>query len=188
MNVKRKPVLAQSRKVLGIDPGLTATGLAILTGTPAQPVLENLELIKTPATPAKVKKATKTKVADDDLRRMRAQWEALQQRIIGCAALGVETYTPILGQAGRSGWKTAWSYQVAVCAAWQHGLGVYPARPQELKRFLLGSVKGGKVEVMQAVMARIPGLAVALEQYPPGVWEHLADAAGHALLVFQKIG
>jgi len=115
---------------------------------------------------------------------MREQWDALHYFTRGYPvhAIGVETYAPQIGQMGRGAWKTAWSFQLACCFAWTLGITPYSQRPDDLKRFLLGKNKGGKVQVMGKVIAQIDGLGEALEEFSPGKWEHLSDAAGHAYL------
>ena len=122
----------------------------------------------------------------DDQRRIKIQWERLRELVPGCVAVGTEVYTVGSGGANASGWKTALSYQASCAVAWEYGVELHVQLPADLRRGLLGTAKGGKVSVMSKLLTEISGLDKLLEEHPPGAWEHLVDAAGHALLALRK--
>ncbi len=189
---RRSPVAHRAQpgsfRVMGVDPGLTKMGLVVLEMASGmeKPRLVTIRMVETPGTPAKDRKRLKMRVSHDDQRRMKLQWEALKEEAEGVVAIGVETYAPQVGLTGKNAWKTAWSFQLACCFAWTLGITPNPQRPDDLKRALLGTNKGGKVQIVGAAMDRIEGLGEALDGYSPTTWEHLADAAGHAYLAIQN--
>lgn len=116
---------------------------------------------------------------------MRLQWDALLESTEGVVAIGIETYAPQVGSAGRSAWKTAWSYQLGCCFAWTLGISPFLQRPDDLKRAMLGTNSGGKLQVIAETVNRIDGLGELMDGYSSATWEHLADAAGHAWLALK---
>lgn len=197
MATKRTPVPKKATtsnprtiRVMGVDPGIASMGVAILEWSPEAPwpKADQLKLIKTPGTPKKVlnRKATKGRVSDDDQRRVKLQYEALSELATDIVAIGAEVYTVGAGGLGGNSWKTCFSYQSVCCFAWANDIQLYVQRPDDLKRQIVGKKAGGKVQVMGKLIAEINGLDIFLEGHAPGSWEHLSDAAGHALLALRR--
>jgi len=172
---------------MGVDPGITHMGIVILSwGTGAEkPKVEKLRLVKTPGTPEKELRRKKGRRTVDDQRRLKLQWEAMREEGEGCHAFGVEAYT-VGRDMGKNAWKTALSYQGAVAFAWTLGIEPNITLPMDLKREFIGAKAGGKVQVLGQVIQEVSGLDVQLEQFPPGAWEHLSDATGHAVLALRR--
>ena len=153
------------------------------------PVVEWVRFLETPATPEKIRKKEKIRVADDDQRRVAYQEAALSAEIERWApeAMGIEVYS-VGRSVGGNAWKTTYSYQAALTLGRCRGLTSERFLPQDLKRAFVGSNKGGKVSVMSGVLRSVSGLETHLEEYAPGKWEHLSDAAGVAILALRRMG
>lgn len=139
------------------------------------------------------KEATKLRVATDDQRRLREQWDILSAigqmmaaQDLPIRALGIESYTPFQARGGNA-WKSGLSYQVACAFAWSLGLEPWVFTPGDLKKLFTGRLASTKGDVGAACLAKITGLQKFLAQYPQGQHEHLTDAAAHGYLALLEL-
>lgn len=143
-------------------------------------------MLETAKAPKKVMRDLR--VAADDQRRLKYYWDQLvaEMKAHQVVAIGVESYAPWPGQMGGSAWKVGFTYQLAMCAGWAHGVLPMVFRPDDLKRRLLGRNAGTKGAVEAALKALVSGFADALQELPKTKREHVADAVGHAVLAMEE--
>ncbi|MCK5645026.1 MAG: hypothetical protein KAJ19_29775 [Gammaproteobacteria bacterium] len=126
----------------------------------------------------------KGRIADDDIRRMRIVWSRLSEILeeYDPEVVVVEAYSPRMGLMGGNAWKTAFSVQLSVCAAFEYGARVYMRVPGDLRRAFLGKTKGTKEQIIEAMYERVEGLSDVLSDFNESDYEHMVDAVGHAYL------
>lgn len=175
---------------LGIDPGFADCGLAVVGKRAADddPVLVHVDIVTTKKAAKKAMRGLR--VLADDQRRLKE----LHGKIMSMHALyqpsviGVESYSPQPGRAGSSGWKVSMVYGGICWYGYTQGILVLPFLPADLKRRVAGKVSASKQAVQQALNTNVfPQLNQRLQQFPMGKREHIADAAGHALLAVEEV-
>jgi Holliday junction resolvasome RuvABC endonuclease subunit len=177
-------VRQQILRALGVDPGFANMGAAVVE----QPMrggkitIIALKVLETKKASRKV--LSMFRVAGDDQRRLKEQWELLtgMLTVSGCTAVGVESYAPWPGQMGGNAWKVGLSYQVVCAAAWYIGVEPFVFMPSDLKREFCHDKKASKEQVGAALAAMVEGLRRALIGIPLRLREHATDAVGHAVL------
>lgn len=193
---KRKPVRTRGENgcssesprivVMGIDPGLASVGVSILSCAPVGMTVIEAKIIET-------KKATKkelrsTRVAVDDLRRMREIWDQIESLIATYQpkVIALEGYSPIPGQQGGGAWKTNAVTHVLVGLCWAKGFRPIMARPGDLRRMYLGKDKGSKLDIENVMLKRVVGAGEVLNRVAKSKREHVADAIGYATVGYEE--
>lgn len=176
------------QRVMGIDPGFAETGLVILERPHPKlpPALVTARTITTKK--ATKKERTNLRVTNDDQRRYREIWTALEQFRVEFSpyAVGLEAYRVFQGRGGNA-WKTAVVYGGVIFWAHSRDLYVAPFLPTDLKKRFCNKKSASKGDVEAVLCQLVPGLAVALDSVAAGRREHIADAAGHAYLVMEEV-
>jgi Holliday junction resolvasome RuvABC endonuclease subunit len=127
-------------------------------------------------------------VTDDDQRRYKEIWSELSRirAMFSPYAIGVEAYR-VTGARGGNAWKAAVVYGGVIFWAHTTNLYVAPFLPSDLKQRFCGSQKASKENVEESLYSMVDGLETTIQTIPKGQREHVADAAGHALLVMQEV-
>lgn len=184
---KREWVSAPKLIVMGVDPGLASTGLAILEKAPGKKAsCLKLKVIRTKK--ADKKDRRNLRVTADDSRRLKEIRDGLAELFedLRPQALAFEVYSPY-GAQGGSAWKTARVEGAVQMFGLEREILVLPFLPQDLKRGFCGRVGASKVDVQTALCEKVDDLRTAIQNFPKTVQEHVADAAGHAYLAFEEI-
>lgn len=145
-----------------------------------------LRLIKTEKAPKKDRSGLR--VSTDDQRRYQEIWAGLREvadeyRPNG---IGLETYDAYMRQSAASA-KCSVVFGLAIGFGHSSGLVIHPFRPMDLKARIAHCKSASKEDVEKALYGQIEGLESLLPDYPKGQHEHLADAAGHALMALQDM-
>ena len=186
--LKQRPwVASKTLVVMGVDPGVAATGVAVLAKTEASaPICQRLELIQTKKADKKDRRGLR--VTADDARRLREVWNGLAPiaEEYRPQALAFEVYSPYQAQGGNA-WKAARIEGAVQMFGLERGMLVLPFLPQDLKRGFCAALNASKGDVQEALIQKIERMSDELERFPKGKREHLADAAGHAYLAFEEM-
>lgn len=167
--------------VLGIDPGLRATGWAVLVLEPARgPALGAAGVITTKPTP----KRRGFYQADDDARAIDAIARGLEDACARWSPVAAAVEVPAGGKGSRAVRAMAMAHTTAVLVA-RAELGVLPLSIQigDGKRAATGDATASKEAVAEGVR-RLLGtedVARCIERVPPRVQEHALDAMAVAL-------
>jgi Holliday junction resolvasome RuvABC endonuclease subunit len=165
--------------VVGIDPGLRATGWAVL-GLAAKPELRAAGVVTTKA------RAKKRGVyqADDDARTLEVLAEALEAVLRRWRPVAVAVEVPAGGKGSRAVRAMAMAHTVAVLVT-RAKLGTLPLSVQiaEGKRAATGSASASKADVAAGVARALGAEAVEAHtaDVPPKKREHACDAMAVAL-------
>lgn len=100
--------------------------------------------------------------------------------------VAIEGYSPIPGQQGGGAWKTSAVTYLLVGMCWEKGLRPIIARPGDLRRLYLGSDKGSKLEIEEAMLTRVACAREALDRVAKTKREHVADAIGYATVGYEE--
>jgi Holliday junction resolvasome RuvABC endonuclease subunit len=143
---------------------------------------------------AKTAKAAKKnrsnlRVTSDDTRRYRELCSQLQlfRNEYNPYAVGVEVYTLNSRQPGSAGAvKVLGAYTGVIF--WAETLGLYVSTflPNDLKKRFCGVVSASKTAVEKSLYKQVIGLEKLVQDQPKTLREHIADAAGHAVLVLEE--
>jgi len=177
--------------VMGVDPGLGMTGVAVLRQVQGKkPTVMELAVVATEK--AEKKARHNLRVATDDKRRFTEIWGKLS----GIAekypldAIAVEVYSPwqrkCKGKAAGGGfataWKTATVYGLGLGFGFSRGLLVFPFLPMDLKKGIVGKKGASKEDVKQALFEKVAFLGEHLNTLAKSKHEHVTDAVAHAYL------
>lgn len=186
---KKKWATEVKQRVMGVDPGLAATGVVILErespGTPIRAVA--VRMVKTKIAPKKGR--SKLRITSDDQRRYKEIRTGLDLiwSEFDPYAVGVEVYTFNPRQKGSiQGIKTMGVYVGTLFWAYSRNLFAAGFMPSDLKRRFCGKQSASKKDVERAMYKQVIGLEEMISAMPKGDQEHLADAAGHAVLVLEE--
>lgn len=183
------------RLVLGLDPGFTSLGFAVvaLGKTPEEDRVVTLGVVRTKASDKK----QRVLVADDNIRRCRELSRPVRGLIaFGNSAGGTEHETrgvqalfeaaPVLLVAAEkmsfprnssAAAKVAMTWGLIVANLERRGLPLLQASPQEVKRRVTGKADASKEAVEAAMIKRFGrGLLRMLKSLPEGQHEHAFDA------------
>ena len=161
-------------RVLGVDPGFAATGVAVVELLPVGERVLHLGVIRT----AKDNKKRNTLAADDNMRRTREIWRELDALIAhhGCVALAIEAESPMRNASAAA--KVSKAHAVVGCLAEQRGLPVVSCSPQRMKKLLCGVQTASKDDIESALLARYGNHIENLFEGPEGLREHAFDSLG----------
>lgn len=186
---KKKWATELKQRVMGVDPGLAATGVVILErespGTPIRAVA--VRTVKTKI--AEKKGRSKLRITSDDQRRYKEIHTGLDliRNEFDPYAVGVEVYTFNPKQKGSiQGIKTMGVYVGTLF--WAHSRNLFAAgfMPNDLKKRFCGKQSASKKDVEKSMYKQVIGLEELISGMPKSEQEHLADAAGHAVLVLEE--
>jgi len=177
--------------VMGVDPGLGMTGVAVLKQFRGhKPVVVYLGVVATEKEPKKSRR--NLRVTTDDKRRFTEIWGKMSEVANAHApqALAVEVYSPWQGaykgkEGGggfKSAWKTATVYGLCLGFGFARGLLVFPFLPMDIKRGIVGAKGASKEDVFRELLGKVEGLGPCLASIPKSKQEHVTDAAAHAYL------
>jgi len=186
---------ASDLTAMGFDPGFTKAGIVVLKQIKRGPPgfgteirLLHHKFVKTEK--AQGKERRDVRVTNDDMRRYFEVLAELSRSFSSHnpTALGIEAYTVNPKQQGSiAGVKTFGVYTGAMFWARTVGMFVAPYRPSDLKRRFCGQQSASKQDVEDALRDEVVGLAEALDDIPKGQREHVADAAGCAVLAMEEL-
>lgn len=184
---KKAWVGAQRLMIMGVDPGLASTGVAILEKSPNQkPICLELNVVRTKKADKKDRRGLR--VTADDSRRLREVWNGLADMAQKWQpqALAFEVYSPYRAQGG-SAWKAARIEGAVQMFGLERGMLVLPFLPQDLKRGFCGRASASKEAVLDAMCFKVENLEQMVQTFSKTLREHVADAAGHAYLAFEEV-
>jgi Holliday junction resolvasome RuvABC endonuclease subunit len=184
---KKAWVGAQTLMVMGVDPGLASTGVAILEKSPNQkPICRELNVVRTKKADKKDRRGLR--VTADDSRRLREVWNGLTDmtQVWQPQVLAFEVYSPY-GAQGGSAWKTARVEGAIQMFGLERGMLVLPFLPMDLKRGFCGRANASKQDVLFALAQKVENLEQMVQTFSKTLREHVADAAGHAYLAFEEV-
>lgn len=188
VRVQPRPwVASKTWVVMGVDPGVANTGVAILGKTEGSaPICHHLAIIQTK--PASKKDKRGLRVSADDSRRMRDIWNGLAEIAVAHSpqALAYEVYSPYRAQGGNA-WKAARIEGAVQMFGLERGMLVLPFLAQDLKRAFCAKLSASKENVEDALTLKVERLGEQLQQFPKTKREHIADAVGHAYLAFDEM-
>lgn len=185
----RLPQDGGALRIVGIDPGFAKVGLAVLEQAPAEPVaVQHLQVVST-AREKPVRGATPLRVSWEDNRRVREVYAAIDAVIerFEPRVMAVEAFAPFTGRGGGNAWKTAIVYGVCQAIALQRGMLLITGLPLDLKRAFSLTKGASKMDVAEALRAKVDGLDAHLRAIRPSQWEHVTDAAAHAYRGFVQV-
>lgn len=173
-------------RIIGVDPGFAHTGVAVLEDTGQGIEARHVSVLKTEKQSEK-KGVVALRKSVDDVRRFKEVHDGL------CAlidlwkprVLCLETYVPF-GNRGM-GWKTAKVEGIVQAVGMHHNLMVLAFLPLDLKRAFGLTKSASKLEIGNALQAKVPSLERLLASIPQTKHEHATDAAGHAYLGFAHL-
>lgn len=173
---------------MGIDPGFGTSGIVVL-----EQVDKNIQPKVLLATTVQTKKADKKlrmnlRATNDDQRRYKEIWEKLDEIAdkYEISAVGIEAYRVFSGQGGNA-WKTAVVYGGILFWCFTRGVYVVPFLPSDLKKRFCDKKNASKKEVEDRISFLVQGMHEALQTIPKTKREHVADAAGHAILALEEV-
>lgn len=181
-----KKWLKPSSLVMGVDPGLELTGVAVIRTAPALEIV-HAELIKTKK--ADKKERRHVRVTNDDLKRYNEIFKRLLDLIdeFSVGILGVEAYTAGRPGISSAGAKTAIIYGGIVALGASRDLFVVPFLPSDLKRKFCGKQSGSKNDVAAGVAQEVVGFEDARVSFAKTKREHISDAAAVAVLAVDEV-
>ena len=174
--------------VMGVDPGLSHQGIAILRqARPTGPIGLTHAMVTKTEKRAGGKRKKELRVSADDQRRFKELVAGLNaaEKSTGRSrinAVCIEVYSARLGSG-----KAALAYGGASFWAIDHNYVVIPAVPQDVKRGVCGKVSASKMDVQNKIASLVPGLQAALDALPKEQREQLADAAAHAYIGLEEM-
>lgn len=183
--------------VMGIDPGYTRMGLAILEQPQEGQRLRALAVRIVKTQPAKKKHAGNFRVANDDQRRFTELWNGLED-LYGLHhpyAVGVEGYNPFKrgrigggeAQSTISGWKAGGVFVGVQFWSLSRHLVCTVFLPSDLKKRFCGKQSASKDDVAAQLFTEVENLEALVLKVPGGMREHVTDAAGHAVLALEEV-
>jgi Holliday junction resolvasome RuvABC endonuclease subunit len=170
--------------VIGVDPGLAAMGLAVVTqdGRLSPPVLQRLAVHQTRKESRKGRRDLR--VSADDAHRMRELYDVLAEELEAwdpVNAVAYEVYTPFRAQGG-SAWKVARVEGIVVSTAWARKVMVLPYLPFDLKTRIGKDRSASKEDIEGRVRKLVHGASAKIDALPKTLREHGADAIGYAAI------
>ena len=168
---------------LGLDCGLGSTGLAIVRGPVDAPTMLYGQTILT-----KPAKGTAERKSFDDTRRLGIIGENVMiiMREFCPHAAGLEFFMPYPGR-GKGSWKVGMCYGLALGLCRAMTVPVYAQLPIDVKYGVAGVKTAGTAESTARILEAMPSMGVYLSRTSPSRQEHIADAAGHALLAMRSL-
>lgn len=196
--IKRYPVPRESQDwaanrarmvVLGVDPGFAKGGVAVIERPSPQAKYRALNLTVLRTQKEKKKARNNLRVNVDDLRRNKELFMTFEnlRQAFNPYAVGVEVYTTKGPIGGGQASKTMGTYMGIVWWAWARALFVAPFLPSDLKKRFCGKKDASKEDVERALYDEITDLRTLIQKVPKTMREHVADGAGHAVLVFEEV-
>jgi Holliday junction resolvasome RuvABC endonuclease subunit len=167
---------------MGLDCGIAATGLAIVRGPVESPtMLYGQTIVTRPMTLSMERKSF------DDTRRLGAIAKTIEVIVKEFCphAAGLEFYMPYPGR-GRASWKVGMCYGLALGLCQALNVPVYAQLPIDVKYGVAGVKTAGKADIIARILHAMPSMKTFLNQTTPARREHIADAAGHALLAMRS--
>lgn len=155
----------QRARVLGIDPGLTRCGVAVVDGPPASPTVRLATCVRTPP-------------GDPIERRLHAVHAAIAAAIDEHAPTAVAVERVLFSKNVRTAMATGQALGIAMLAAAQAGLQVTQYAPTDVKLAVAGHGGADKEAVGRMVQLQF-GLPSLPE--PPDLADALAVALTHLL-------
>jgi crossover junction endodeoxyribonuclease RuvC len=159
--VTRLPAAAPAQRVLGIDPGLAATGWAVLETGPGKPLVIACGTVRTLA-------------SDDGAARLLLIARRLRDAIAAHAPAVAAVEEALVARNARSALALGQARGVAVLAAAEAGLPVHEYLPMHVKQAVTGYGHADKGQV-ERMVARLVVLAA------PAGSSHATDAIAIAL-------
>jgi len=188
VNLEKKSwVEAKTLFVLGVDPGWSSVGVAILGKTGSnKPICHRAGVLRTKKADKKALRALR--VSADDSRRVKEIHNGLCDIVdqFNPQALAFEVYSPY-GKQGGSAWKASRVEGGIQFFGLERGMLVLPFLPQDVKRAFCGKLNASKDDVIKAMTLKVENLEAMLKQWPKTQREHVADAAAHAYLAFEEM-
>lgn len=187
---------------LGIDPGLSNSGLAIIEVQERQ-VYKLIDYALVVTQPMAQKSKTYMRVSADDKRRyteLCKEFIRLVNKYPNLKGVGVENYRPMVkrekdpitkamvskGQMGGNAWKTGVVFGGFMFASICFDLFLVSFQPNDLKTRFCGVKSASKRAIQNAIMREVEGTPNVFSQIAKGKVEHLADAIGHSVLVAEE--
>jgi crossover junction endodeoxyribonuclease RuvC len=161
--------VSEQINVLGIDPGFSSLGYAVVQIHPVRETVLEIGVIHTEKSGAK----RNVLAADDNLRRARELFQALNPKMAWVRAICAESMS--FPRHAPSAAKVAMSWGVLAALAEFRGLPIVQASPQEVKKAVCGAKSASKEEVQQALQMRY-GSPPGMEEISKGDMEHAFDA------------
>lgn len=157
--------------VIGVDPSLCNTGLAVVeVGPGGEKVLEVLVVRTEPSA-----KKRRIRVGDDTARRIAEIASALDAAIGRHKPVALVVEAPAGSKGARAAAALAGAMASVVTVATLRRLPLVHVQPLDVKRAMVGKKAATKDEIVLAVERRHPEVEWV---GPAGVWEHEADAIG----------
>lgn len=174
--------------VMGVDPGL-ATGGIVIANRRSDGRANFIDAFVIGTEKCSKKQRKNTRITDDDVRRHKEIFEVFEIAYgkYKPYAVGIETYMPFNARGGGNSLKTLGVYGGVLWWCFSRGLVVFPFLPIELKMRCVGCRSASKINVESRVRLELVGLDRAMRDIDKGNREHIADAAGYALLAIDEV-
>jgi len=160
--------------VLGLDPGFSFLGAAVVEIQPRGERVLALELVRT----AKESKKRQVLAADDNVRRAREICASLQAIVsdrkpvlFACESMSFPRNSSVAA-------KMALGWGVVAAVAQLNGIPIVQVSPQSMKKRLCGVHNATKEQLEEALVARYGEKIIKLFDGPKGQREHPMDALG----------
>ena len=162
--------------ILGIDPGFTSCGWALLDMSSARPRAIAAGVIRT-----KPSKGVKVRKCDDNIARLQEITDALsllhEEHRFAVIAAEAQSWTRF-ANADRA---VAMAWGVIAATAELFNCPVVQIRPQDAKKELLGDASASKAAVQAHLESNVVGAEKELSKITPSQQNHAADAMACAL-------
>jgi len=140
------PVHTQKRIILGIDPGLTISGFAIMSGTGSKQVIQECGYISFEST-----KAMREKIKEF--------YDFLHKKIDLCQIGEIAIETPFLGKNSASFLKLGYLRSIVYLVCEQRDISLHEFAPRTIKQAITGYGNAEKEQVNRAIKLVFPQLA-----------------------------
>jgi Holliday junction resolvasome RuvABC endonuclease subunit len=157
--------------VIGIDPSLCNTGIAVMELQPNGERLLGVSVVRT----APSAKRRKVLAAEDGARRVAEIVAALDAAIATARPVALAVEAPAGSKGAQAARALALAFGAVIAVAKVRGLPLVQVQPGDVKRAMCRQKGASKDDVILAVEARYPEVEWPT---PQGVWEHAADAVG----------
>ena len=160
--------------ILGIDPGFTSLGWALLDLSEAQPRCVGAGVIRT-------KPDNTIKRCDDNVRRIGILTKALRRlyQAHDCILIAAEAQSWTSFQKPDRALAMTWGSIGAIAEIW--GIPVLQFRPQEIKKAICNDSSASKKSIENALGSTIEGASSRLAPISKTQRNHAADALGAAV-------
>jgi len=165
-NERRAPAKAAGARILGVDPGLSATGYAVVAGKGGRrfSVLDAGTIRTRPGTPLP--------------ERLGLIHDTLAQAIVAFDPRAVAVEEVFLARNAPSAMATAEVIGIVKLLARGRELRSFP--PRQVKKWICGNGSASKEQMLAMVKALVSGDGAAMEKWS----DHAADAVAIALCAF----